>query len=81
MFYSDSTSIVDEILNDLNMNFNNNDEEFLSLAYWCQDNAAVIRKFDGNNTSIISLEKACFHINVVYQKQATSLDECCGLFK
>lgn len=32
---SDSTSIIDDTLTDLNINSGNNDDKFLSLAYGC----------------------------------------------
>ena len=44
------------------MNFNNNNNKFLSLAYGCQDNIDIIRKFDINGISITNLRKdrACY---------------------
>ena len=47
-------------MKDSNMIFNNNDNEFLSLAYGSQYDIAIIRKFEINDTSIISLKKDNF---------------------
>ena len=63
------------------MNFNNNNNKFLSLAYGCQDNIAIIRKFDINGISITNLRKdrACY--DSVYWKQVMSLDEFCRVLE
>ena len=63
------------------MNFNNNNNKFLSLAYGCQDNIAIIRKFDINGISITNLRKdrACY--DSVYRKQVMSLDEFCRVLE
>ena len=65
----DSTSIIDNTLKSFNMNFN---------GY--QDNVNIIRKFDINTISIISLRKNdftdwVFALMFVYQKKAMSFDE------
>ena len=54
---SDSTSMMDHTPKNFNMNFNNNNDKLLSLAYECQDDIAIIRKFYSNVISIISLRK------------------------
>ena len=41
----DSTSIIDDTHKDFNMNFNNNGDKILSLAYGCQNHVLIIRKF------------------------------------
>ena len=48
--------------------FNNNDDKFLSLAYGSQDGTAIIKKFDINVISIISLINV-FILMLVYQKR------------
>ena len=65
----DSTSIIDDTLKNFNMNFS---------GY--QDNVKIIRKFDINAKSIISLRKNdftdwVFALMLVYQKKAMSFDE------
>ena len=45
---SDSTCRIDETLNFFNINFNNSEDKFLSLAYGCRNNVAVLDKFDTN---------------------------------
>ena len=42
----DYTSKIDDTLKDSNMNFNNNDNKFLSLACVRQDCIAIFRKFN-----------------------------------
>ena len=57
---SDFTSIIDDTLKDFNMSFNNNYEKSLNLLYGCQDDAVIIRKFDIDGITIISLKKVHF---------------------
>lgn len=71
---SDSISIVDDTLKNFYMNFNNNNDKFLSWAYGSQDGIAIIKKFDINVMSIISLKKdnftdCIFILMLVYQKR------------
>lgn len=63
------------------MNFNNNNNKFLSLAYGCQDNIAIIRKFDINGISITNLRKDRVCYDSVYRKQVMSLDEFCRVLE
>ena len=49
---SDSTCKIIQGLNFFNINFNNNENEFLSLAYGCKNDVAVLDKFDANGASI-----------------------------
>ena len=43
---SDSTCRIVETLNFFNINFNNSEDKFLSLAYGTRNNVAVLDKFD-----------------------------------
>ena len=45
---SDSTCRILETLYFFNINFNNSEDKFLSLAYGCRNNVAVLDKFDTN---------------------------------
>ena len=81
----DYTSKIDDTLKDSNMNFNNNDNRFLSLACVRQDCTAIFRKFNISGISIISLGKDTFTEFVftsmlAYLKQAMSWDEFCRIF-
>ena len=59
---SDSTSkIMEKII--FSINFNNNMNKFLSLAYGCRNNVAILDKFDVNGVSIFSFKKNAF-VNV-----------------
>ena len=57
---SDSTCKIIEILNFCNIHFNNNHNQFLSLAYGCRNEVAVVDKFDANGVSIFSFKKHAF---------------------
>ena len=62
------------------MNVNSNTDNFLSLAYECWDDIAIIGKFDINVISIISLRKynstyRVLTLMLVDQKKGMSLDE------
>ena len=62
-----------ETLNLFNINFNNNENKFLSLAYG-RRNVAVFNKFNVNGVSILSLKKhtfadRVFTLMLVYRKQ------------
>ena len=63
------------MLNLFNINVNNNGNQFLSLAYRCRNDVAVLNKFDANGVSILSFNKHAFVDNVftlmlVYRKQS-----------
>ena len=45
------------MLNLFNINFNKNENKFLSLAYVCGNDNAVLNKFDANGVSILSFKK------------------------
>ena len=49
---SDSTCKIIETLNLFDINFNNNKNKFLSLAYECRKDVAVSNKFDANGVSV-----------------------------
>ena len=62
------------------MNVNNNTDNFLSLAFECEDDIAIIGKFDINVISIISFRKynstyRVLTLMLVDQKKGMSLDE------
>ena len=48
---SDCTSKIKEKLNFFNINFNNHENRFLSLAYGCRNYIALLNKFDANGVS------------------------------
>lgn len=56
----DSTSIVNDTLQDFNKGFNENNDKFLSLAYGCRDVNTIIRKPCINGVAINSLGKSSF---------------------
>ena len=45
------------MLNLFNINLNKNENKFLSLAYGCGNDNAVLNKFDANGVSILSFKK------------------------
>ena len=49
-----------ETLRFFNINFNNSEDKFLSFAYGCRNNLAVLDKFDTNGVSIFSFKKNDF---------------------
>ena len=57
---SDSTCRIVETLKLFNINFNNSEDKFLSLAYGCRNNLVVLDKFDTNRVSIFSFKKNDF---------------------
>lgn len=57
---SDFTSIIDDTLKDFNMSFNNSYEKSSNLLYGCQNDAVIIRNFDIDGITIISLKKVHF---------------------
>ena len=77
---SDSTCRIVEALNFFNLNFNNNEDQFLSLFYGYGNNVAVLDKFDGNGVSIFSFKKHAFAdrvltIMLVYRKHSMQMRE------
>ena len=57
---SNSTCKIIETLNLFNISFNNNENKFLSLAYGCRNDVAVLNKFDVNGVSILNFKKHDF---------------------
>ena len=77
---SDCTSKIIETLNIFNINFNNNENKFLSLAYGCRNDVALLNKFDANGVSILSFKKhafanTVFTLMLVYRKQYMHMQE------
>ena len=67
-------------MNLFKINFNNNENKFLSLAYGCRNNVAVLNKFNANGVSILSFKKHAFANRVftlmlVYRKQSMHMQE------
>ena len=78
---SDSTCKIIQGLNFFNINFNNNENEFLSLAYGCKNDVAVLDKFDANGASIFRFSLNMLLLTVlilmlVYMKQYIQRQEC-----
>ena len=77
---SDSTCKIVEMLSFFNLNFNNSEDKFLSLAYGYRNNVAVLDKFDGNGVSIFSFKRHAFADRVftlmlVYRKHSAQMQE------
>ena len=82
---SDSTCKIIETLNVFNFNFNNNENKFLSLAYVCRNDLAVLKKFDANGVSILSFKKHAFvdrvlTLMLLYRKQSMHMLEFFQIF-
>ena len=78
---SDSTCKIIQGSNFFNINFNNNENEFLSLAYGCKNDVAVLDKFDANGASIFRFSLNMLLLTVlilmlVYMKQYIQMQEC-----
>ena len=48
---SNSNSKIIKTFNFVNINFNNNENKFLSLAYGCRNDVALLNKFDAEYLS------------------------------
>ena len=77
---SDSTSKVIETLNFIKINFKNNENKFLSLAYRCKNDDAVLSRFDGNEVPIFSSKKYAFvnkvlTLMLIYRQQSMQMQE------
>ena len=77
---SNSTCREVETLNFFNLNFNNNEDKFLSSVYGYRDNVAVLDKFDANVASIFSFKKHAFRdrfftFMLVYRKHSIHMQE------
>lgn len=86
---SGSTSRRDKELKDFNMNFGNSEDKFLDLDNGCENHIVIIRKFDINRISMISL-RTRFRIIFISQKtghvikqifqNANSVEDIAGYF-
>ena len=77
---SDSTSKVIQTLNFIKINFKNNENKFLSLAYRCKNDDAVLSRFDGNEVPIFSSKKYAFvnkvlTLMLIYRQQSMQMQE------
>ena len=61
---SDSTCKITETLNFFNINFNNNEKKFLSLAYGFRNDVAVLDKFDTDGVSVLSFKKMIYQQSI-----------------
>ena len=69
-----------ETLKFFNINFNNNENEFLSLAYGRRNNVAVLVRFDANGVAVFSFKKHAFSdilftLMLIYRKQSMQMQE------
>ena len=69
-----------ETLNFFNINFNNDENKFLSLAYGCRNDVAILDKFNTNGVSIFSFKKhvsadRVFTLMLLYRKQSMQMEE------
>ena len=67
-------------MNFVNIDFNDNENKFLSLAFGCRNDVAVLNKFDKNGASILSLKKDAFPYSIftlmlVYRKQSMHIQK------
>ena len=70
-----STCKIIETFNLFNINFNNNKNKLLSLAYGCRNDVAVLDKFGANGISIFSFNRhgftnRVFTLMLIYRKQS-----------
>ena len=77
---SGSTCKIMETLNFFNVNFNNDENKFLSLAYVCANDVAILDKFNTNGESIFSFKKHAFADRVFIlmlldKKQSMQMEE------
>ena len=77
---SGSTCKIIETLNLFNINFNNNENKFLTLAHGCRSDVAVLNEFNANGVSILSFNKhpfadRVFTFMLVYRKQSMHMQE------
>ena len=77
---SDCTSKIREILSFFNINFNSNENKFLSSPYGYRNDVALLNEFDANEVSILSFKKQTFANRVFalmlgYRKQSMHMQE------
>ena len=64
----------------ININFNENENKFISLAYGCRNDVAVSDKSDTNGVCLFRFKKHVFadgvlSLMLVYEKQSMSIQE------
>ena len=77
---SDSMELVNEKFHNFLMNYDNNNNKYLSLAYGYQDNIFMLRRFVINGISMFSFRKDVFSEKIitmvlVYRAQSMTLEE------
>ena len=78
-----STCIVVETLTFFNLNFNNNEDKFLRLAYGYRNNVAVLDKFSANGVSIFSFKKYAFADRLFIENipcRCKNFFRCCNIY-
>ena len=69
-----------ETLNFFNINFNNDENKFLSSAYGCRNDVAILEKFNTNGGSVFSFKKNTFAdrgftLMLLYRNQSMQMEE------
>ena len=82
----DSTCEIIETLNLFNINFNNNENKLLSLAFGRRNDVVVLNEFYANGVSILSFKKHAFAeriftLMLVYKKQSIHMQEFFQMFQ
>ena len=67
-----------DTLNSLKINFSNNENKFLNLAYWCRNDVAVLDIFDAERVSVFSFNQTCFHQQSIQFNVTFSENNSCG---
>ena len=87
IYPSDSSCKIMETLNFFKINFNNDENKFLSLAYECRNHVAILDKLDTNGVFILSFEKHGFAdreftLMLLYRNNPSRLKnffKCCNI--
>ena len=82
----DSICKIIETLILFNINFNNNENRFLSLAYGCRNDVNILEKFNTNGVSIFSFKKHGFTnivltLLLIYRKQFLGMQKLSQLMQ
>ena len=82
----DSTCLINEVFKNYNMNYSNNENKFLRLAYGFWDNVFVLRDFSSNGISILSLRIDAFSdktitLMLLYWAHSVSLEQFCEILE
>ena len=80
---SNSTCRVVETLTFSNLNFNNNEDKFLRLAYGYRNNVAVLDKFNANGVSVFSFKKHAFADRLLIENipcRCKNFFRCCNIY-